>query len=191
MDFFEVVHTQRSIRRFKPDPVPDDLLWKVLDAAIRAPSGSNQQPWAWLVVRDRGRREAVSRQVRERLGADGIARMRQMAQSMQDPVRRRSLSRAADLFSDVGHAPVLVIPCLTGVTSPVSDARSLFAGSSIYGAVQNMMLAARALGLGTVLTTFNIGIEDWLRKEFGLPGPGRARVRHPHGLPGGPALWPH
>jgi len=52
VDFFEVVHTQRSIRRFKPDPVPDEAIWTMIDAAIRAPSGGNTQPWAWLVVRD-------------------------------------------------------------------------------------------------------------------------------------------
>ncbi len=52
MDFFEVVHTQRSIRRFKPDPVPPEAIRKMIDAAIRAPSGSNSQPWIWLVVRD-------------------------------------------------------------------------------------------------------------------------------------------
>ena len=60
MDYFEVVHTQRAIRRFKPDPVPEEDLWKMIDAAIRAPSGSNTQPWAWLVVQDAGKRAAMS-----------------------------------------------------------------------------------------------------------------------------------
>ena len=52
MDVFEVINTTRAMRRLKPDPVPDELIWKILDAAIRAPSGGNRQPWNFLVVRD-------------------------------------------------------------------------------------------------------------------------------------------
>src|SRR5256712_13471660 len=52
MDVFEVINTTRAMRRLKPDPVPDELVWKVLDAAIRAPSGGNRQPWNFIVVRD-------------------------------------------------------------------------------------------------------------------------------------------
>ena len=56
MDFFEVVHTQRSIRSFRPDPVPEEAIWTIIAAAVRAPSGSNLQPWIWLVVRDQAKR---------------------------------------------------------------------------------------------------------------------------------------
>jgi nitroreductase len=129
MDFFEVVHTQRSIRRFKPDPVPEEALWKMLDAAIRAPSGSNLQPWIWLVVRDRARREAIARAVRERFASGGrLEQMRQRAAKETEPGRKRMLLRAADFFENVAQAPVLIIPCLVGVTSPTSDSRSLLAG---------------------------------------------------------------
>jgi nitroreductase len=170
MDFFDVVHTQRSIRYFKPDPVPRDALVKMLDAAIRAPSGSNLQPWRWLVVQDEAKRTAIARAVQARFAGPGnLERMRQRAAQEQDPTARRMLQGAAHFFADVAKAPVLIIPCLYQVTSPTNDPRSLLAGSSIYGAVQNMMLAARAQGLGTVLTTFQAGIEGVLRREFGLP----------------------
>ena len=170
MEYFEVVHTQRAIRSFKPDPVPDDLLWQALDAAIRAPSGSNTQPWRWMVVRDRAKIKAIAKATEEGLEKrSGLARMRQEAESLDDPVRRRSRMRFLNFVTDFGGAPVVVVPCLVNVTSPVTDARSLLAGSSIYGAVQNLMLAARALGLGTVLTTFNSFIEDTLRRELQLP----------------------
>lgn len=170
MDFFEVVHTQRSIRRFKADPVPEEALRQMIDAAIRAPSGSNEQPWAWLVVRDEGKRRAIADAVRAWLGASAIGQIRERAASAATAGERRMLEGAADFFEDVAAAPVLIVPCLYRVTSPTPDAHSLLAGSSIYGAVQNLMLAGRALGLGTVLTTFQAGIEDVLRRELGLPG---------------------
>ena len=191
MDFFEVIHTQRSIRRFKPDPVPDDVIWKMIDAAIRAPSGSNLQPWVWLVVRDQAKREAVARAVRERLEAEGrLQEMRRNAEQLETASRRLSVRRAVELFENLAAAPVLIIPCLIGVTSPVSEARSLFAGSSIYGAVQNLMLAARALGVGTVLTTHNIYVEEMLVKEFHLPENAIPACIIPVGFPDGQRFGP-
>ena len=191
MEFFEVIHTQRSIRRFKPDPVPDDLIWKMIDAAIRAPSGSNLQPWVWLVVRDQAKREAVARAVRERLEAEGrLQEMRRNAEQLEAASRRLSVRRAVELFENLAAAPVLIIPCLIGVTSPVSEARSLFAGSSIYGAVQNLMLAARALGVGTVLTTPNIYVEEMLVKEFHLPENAIPACIIPVGFPDGQRFGP-
>jgi nitroreductase len=187
VEFFEVVHTQRSIRRFKPDAVPDDAIWQMLDAAIRAPSGSNTQPWAWLVVRDSGKRQAIAEAVRARMGDPEQGRRE--AQAM-DPARRRMRMASIAFREDVAAAPVLIIPCLVSPSSPTSDANSLFAGSSIYGAVQNMMLAARALGLGTVLTTFNIAIEDTIRKEFGLPDDAKPVAVIPVGYPDGQDFGP-
>ena len=170
MDFFDVIHTQRSIRRFLPDPVPEEAIWKMIDAAIRAPSGSNLQPWIWLVVRDQPKREAIARPIRERFEAGGrLEEMRRNAERMEDPTRRRMMRGAIDFFENAASAPVLIVPCLVDVASPVTDPRTLLAGSSIYGAVQNLMLAARAQGLGTVLTTFNSFMEDTLRVVLHIP----------------------
>jgi nitroreductase len=91
---------------------------------------------------------------------------------------------------NVTSAPVLIIPCLVAPMSPTSDANNLFAGSSIYAAVQNLMLAARALGLGTVLTTFNIRIEDVIRSEFGLPDDAKPVAVIPVGYPDGQRFGP-
>jgi nitroreductase len=90
----------------------------------------------------------------------------------------------------VTSAPVLIIPCLVAPPSPTADANSLFAGSSIYAAVQNLMLAARAEGLGTVLTTFNIRIEDVIRAEFGLPDDAKPVAVIPVGYPAGERFGP-
>jgi F420 biosynthesis protein FbiB-like protein len=187
MDFFEVVHTQRSIRQFKPDAVPDEAIWKMLDAAIRAPSGSNTQPWAFLVVRDRAKREAIAQAVRERMGDPAVGRAE--AEHL-DPARRRMRLASIAFRENVTSAPVLIIPCLVAPTSPTTDANNLFAGSSIYSAVQNLMLAARALGLGTVLTTFNMRIEDVIRREFGLPDDAKPVAVIPVGYPDGQRFGP-
>lgn len=191
MDFFDVVHTQRSIRRFKPDAVPDEAIWKMIDAAIRAPSGSNTQPWGWLVVRDEGKKRVLADAIRAGFEEGGrLQQMRENAAKIEDPTQRRMMERAVEFFGNVAAAPVLIIPCLVSLTSPVSNIDSLFAGSSIYGAVQNLMLAARAQGLGTVLTTFNIAHEDLLRREFGLPDNVRPVAVVPVGYPQGQRFGP-
>jgi nitroreductase len=191
MDFFDVVHTQRSIRSFKADPVPDEAIWKMIDAAIRAPSGSNSQPWGWLVVRDEEKKRVFANAIRAGFEEGGrLQQMRENAAKIEDPTQRRMMERAIQFFGNVASAPVLIIPCLVNVTSPVRDRSSLFAGASIYGAVQNLMLAARAQGLGTVLTTFNIAHEDLLRREFGLPDDVRPVAVVPVGYPQGQRFGP-
>jgi F420 biosynthesis protein FbiB-like protein len=188
VDFFEVVHTQRSIRKFKPDPVPDEAIWKMIDAAIRAPSGGNTQPWAWLIIRDEAKKKALADAVRGNLGdlAAALAEAEKLPTESQRRMRRASVT----FRSDVASAPVIIVPCLVHPTSPSSDINSLWAGSSIYGAVQNMMLAARALGLGTVLTTFNIVLEDLIRREYGLPDDARPVAVIPVGYPDGQNFGP-
>ncbi len=191
MDFFDVIHTQRSIRSFKPDPVPDEAIWKMIDAAIRAPSGSNTQPWGWLVVRDEEKKRIFANAIRAGFEEGGrLQQMRENVAKIEDPTQRRMMERAINFFGNVDSAPVLIIPCLVNVTSPVSDMSGLFAGASIYGAVQNLMLAARAQGLGTVLTTFNIAHEDLLRREFGLPENVRPVAVVPVGYPQGQRFGP-
>ena len=180
MDFFEVVHTQRAIRRFQPDPVPEEAIRRMIDAAIRAPSGGNSQPWAFLVVSDPAKRRVIADAVRD--GLTDAEERRREAMTF-DPSRRRMRLGSIAFRENVTSAPVLIIPCLVKPSSPTSDVNSLFAGSSIYGAVQNMMLAARALGLGTLMTTFNIAIEPVIRGEFGLPDDAKPVAVIPVGYP--------
>ncbi len=191
MEFFDVIHTQRSIRSFKPDPVPEEAIWRMIDAAIRAPSGSNTQPWGWLVVRDEGKKRVFADAIRSGFEEGGhLQQMRENVAKIEDSAQRRMMERAIEFFGNVDSAPVLIIPCLVNVTSPVRDMGDLFAGASIYGAVQNLMLAARAQGLGTVLTTFNIAHEDLLRREFGLPENVRPVAVVPVGYPLGQRFGP-
>jgi nitroreductase len=188
MDFFEVVHTQRSIRKFKAEAVPEQMIWEMLDAAIRAPTGGNTQPWGWLVVRDDAKRQAIAAAVLE--GVGDVAAALAAAEELPTPEQRRMRRSSVTFRANVMSAPMLIIPCLVNPTSPTADIDSLFAGSSIYGAVQNMMLAARAQGLGTVLTTFNMRIEDVIRREFDLPDDAKPVAVIPVGWPDGERFGP-
>lgn len=170
MDFFDVVHTQRAIRRFRDEPVPEDAIRTILDAAIRAPSGSNLQPWRWIVARDPAVRARLSQSLRETVEASGfLASVRERLENAETDRERRMYRAGIALASNVGEAPVLIVPCLVGVTSPTTDQTSLLAGSSIYGAVQNLLLAARALGLGSVMTTYHARFDEGLRAILEVP----------------------
>jgi len=187
LDFFEVVHTQRAIRRFKSDLVPDELIWQIIDAAIRAPSGGNTQPWAFLGVRDSPKKARMADALRR--DPEEVAAMQAEAQTF-DPTRKRMRMGSIALRENIAAAPVIVIPCLVSPTSPSRDMTSIWSGSSIYQAVQNLMLAARALGLGTVMTTANVHIEGLIRAEFGIPEHAMPVALIPVGYPDGPAFGP-
>ena len=163
---YELMDTQRAVRRWTGEPVPDEVIRRVVEAATKAPSGSNLQPWAFVAVTDDGKRrllaEAIRTSFEQRFGG-----RRPDPEQIEDPVQRRMMRGAFRLFDDFAAAPVLIIPCLVAVQSPAPE--GLLAGSSIYPSIQNLMLAARAEGLGTVLTTPQDGIRDVLSGEFGIP----------------------
>ena len=179
----EAIRTQRAIRRFRPDPVPADLLWTLLEAATKAPSGTNQQPWGFVVVQEAARRERIVEMLGGWLAGDAAFReYLENVDQIADPSRRRIAAGARGLIENLGGAPVVIVPCLYEVTSPRPD--GLFAGSSIYPAVQNLLLAARGLGLGTVLTTFQWRFEAELRALLGLPPDATPAAADPARLPG-------
>ena len=165
-DIYEVMQTQRAIRRWTDQPVERETIEKIIQAGCWAPSGSNSQPWGFLVVTDDGIRERLAAAIREmfssRFGGD-----MPNPDDIEDPTTRRMMRGAFNLFDNFAAAPVWIIPCLVRVQSPAPQ--GLLAGSSIYPSIQNMMLAARAEGLGTVLTTPQDGIMDQLRDELRVP----------------------
>ena len=178
-DIYEVMQTQRAIRRWTDEAVEAEVIERILQAACWAPSGSNLQPWGFLVVTDDGKRERLAAAIR----ASFAARMpnRPNPDELPDPTQRRMLKGAFNLFDNFAAAPVWIIPCLVRAESPTAD--GLLAGSSIYPSIQNLMLAARAEGLGTVLTTPQDGIIDELREELGLPDQARPVAIIPMGHP--------
>ena len=164
-DLFEIIRSTRSMRRLKPDAVPNGLIRKILEAGVCAPSGGNMQRWRFLVIRDpkikqkvgayykRAWDERVAPRYRAGEPAPGTSRER----------FERMLAAAEYLAAHIHEAPVWIIPCLEGGTPTRTS------GSSIYPAVQNILLMARALGLGATLTTLHLKFEKEAEAALGLP----------------------
>jgi len=181
VDFFEVVTTQRAMRRLAPDPIPEPLLRQIMDAAICAPSGGNRQGWRFVVVRDAARRARLGELYREGWGE--LVKLPYYAGATQEPAgspARKMADSAAHLAKHMGEAPVIIVPCLEldpGVKPTV------ITGSSIYPAVQNIMLAARALGIGSCLTTIHRYREPQVKEVLGIPAAVETVALIPLGYP--------
>jgi nitroreductase len=168
-DFFEVIGTQRAMRRLKTDPVPEDLIKSMIWAATRAPSGGNRQPWRFLVVTDPEKKAKLKEWYRPqwyRLMESGYGRPEGMTDE-QAASNERVMKSATYLADHLDEAPVIIFPAI--FRDPGSANQNIIAGSSIYPAVQNLMLAARALGLGTTLTTLHRAHHDDVRELLGVP----------------------
>jgi nitroreductase len=166
MDFFDVVTTQRAIRRLKTDPVPDAVLRRILDAAICAPSGGNRQGWSFLVIRDPATRARLGDLYREAWGElMKVPYYRDAASAPPDSPVAKVVASARHLAEHLAQAPVLVLACIA------SDGikPTLATGASIYPAVQNILLAARALGIGSCLTTIHKFRDQQVKELLGIP----------------------
>ena len=176
-DFFTVVDTQRALRRFRSDPVPDAALARVLAAATRAPSARGAEPWFFLVVREPRTRAAIG--ARYLAAWEAGERVTSVIDADRDlrerPHYPRMMRAARDLAVRFADAPVVIACCLDHrqlgpIAAPDGSLRSPVAAyASIFPAVQNLLLAARALGLGTTLTTLHRGFEDELKAPLGIP----------------------
>jgi nitroreductase len=146
-DLFEIIHSTRAMRRLKPDPVPDELIRKILEAGVSAASGGNRQHWRFLVIKDRAIKEKVQQYYKRAL--DEVVGPRYRDSAPPPGVTREQYDRqhaaVAYLTEHFHEAPVWIVACLDeGRATPTRGS-----GASIYPAVQNMILAVRALGLGT------------------------------------------
>jgi nitroreductase len=164
-DLFEIMRTTRAMRRLKTEPVPDHLIRQVLEAGTCAPSGGNMQTWRFLLVRD----PEVKRQVGAiyRRAWHEIVGPRYRAGGPAPGTTPEGFARqhaAVEYLTDHYHeAPVWIVPCLSSATHTRTT------GSSIYPAVQNMLLAARALDLVATLTTLHLRVEQEAEAALGLP----------------------
>lgn len=180
-DLFEIMATTRSMRRLKPDPVPEEMIRKILEAGTYAPSGGNMQRWRFLVVKDAKVKAAVGAYYKRAWDEIVSPRYRSGVPAPGTSPERfsRMLDAAQYLADHIHEAPVWIIPCMEGA-SPTRTA-----GSSIYPAVQNMLLAARALGLGATLTTLYLNFEKEVEAALGLPAEVHSYALLPIGYPMG------
>lgn len=169
VELLEGIATTRAIRRIKPEPIPEADLAKIMFAATRAPSGSNRQNARFLVLRDGERAirakallgESFRASWAEKRAADGYDRGSGAEDDSPKARTARALQHFVDNFEQI---PVVVLPCLIRHRPP-----DPFEGASIYPACQNLLLAARALGYGGVLTMWHQLVEADLRALLHVP----------------------
>lgn len=175
MPLGEAVFSLRAIRRVRPDPIPDEDLRVILEAAIRAPNGGNAQPWRFIVLRDPELRARFAPLYHEAWWAK---RRDEGIRGPEDiPEHDRSRRAAMRLADEIGIAPVIVVVCATS--------RSVGAMGSVIPAVQNLLLAARALGIGGTITTLHPVVEDRVRALLGIPETAQIVYCLPLGYPRG------
>ena len=165
---FEAMYTQRAIRRLKPDPVPDELIDRLIEAATKAPSGGDRQPWAFLVIRDLNSRKKIGEWYldawNKTYGAIPVADRAKL------PGRMSTVYSAAEhLALHMGEAPVLILVCAKSILPPGAAYAASSHYGSIFPAVQNLLLAARGLGLGATLTTLHKMHDAELKTLLGIP----------------------
>lgn len=163
---FEAIFSQRAIRKLKPDPVSDELVHKLIEAATKAPSGGNRQPWAFVVVRDEAAKKKIGAWYLE---AWNSIYGRNDPDAGPLPASLERVYGAAEyLAHHLSEVPVMIIVCLRGAP-PAGSPRAAGAYGSIYPAVQNLLLAARGLGLGASLTTLHKMHEQDVKELLGIP----------------------
>lgn len=168
MSLEEAMRTQRAIRRIKPDPVDDALLLHILELAMKAPTGSNAQNWHFIVVKDREVVAKLGRLNRTAINLGGEMYKRMLGNRMDEKMLRneKAVRWQADHFDEI---PVVIVACLKGVVPPWPPVAVTSAYGSIYPAIQNLLLAARAAGLGAALITIPLWSKFLARRVLGLP----------------------
>jgi nitroreductase len=168
MPLEEAMRTQRAIRRLKADPVDDDLILHLIELALGAPTGSNAQNWEFIVVKDPAVKAKLARLNRQAWSIYG--RLGRWFLERRSDERMLKIVRAvqwqADHFEEI---PVLVVACLKGVIPIWPPAATASTYGSIFPSVQNLLLAARAAGLGAALITLPLWSKFLARRALGLP----------------------
>lgn len=172
MSLFDAIHSQRAIRHFSEKSVSEEALETILSAAIRAPSGGNRQPWRFVVIRDAD--------IKRQLGQWYLSAWQTATAEME--ALTQAYRHGAELAQQMETAPVLVLACIDHGEAGTGSG-PITRGASIYPAVQNLMLAARALGLGTVLTTLHTQYEREIKTFLNIPDPVETAALIPVGYP--------
>lgn len=175
MSLGEAMFTQRAIRRLKPDPIPDEVMQDIMASTIRAPNGGNTQPWHYIIVKDAELRRQLGELYHEAWWAK---RKDAGINGPEDlPPGRNSMRSAMRLANEIGAAPVMVLVCAT--------AKGPAAAASIVPSAQNMLLAARAFGIGGTIATLHPVVEERVHHLFGIPDTAQVVYCMPLGYPRG------
>ncbi len=186
--FFDLAANMRAMRKLKADPVPIDLIWKVLNAGIQAPSGQNTQPWKFVLVADPARKAWFAQRY--------ALAMKSRFGFRVDPAERgeeQEIGQVRSIYYQMDHlheAPYLLLVCGERdwpFKVAEKDRRGLAPPNygAVYPCVQNILLACRALGLGAALTTMHQVFEDELHEYFKIPEEFGVVVTIPIGYPVG------
>lgn len=168
----EAIYSLRAIRRQRPDPIPDEDLELIVDAARQAPNGGNMQPWHFLVVTDPELRASFAPLYHEAWWAKRNDSGWYTPEDLPDAYKP-----AMRLADEIGNSPALVFVCAL--------AKGAAAANSIIPSVQNLLLAARALGIGSTITTLHPTVEDRVHELFGIPDSAQVVYCLPLGYPRG------
>jgi nitroreductase len=171
LHILDIIGSCRAMRYLKPDPVPDDLIRMLVWAATRAPSPKNTQPWHFVVVDDRA--------VIKTIGNDVAAVMaKRAAARTEHPIS----TSGAHLAASLADVPVLIV-VTAGLSYPPEAPEERYVWSAVYPASQNIILAARALGLGAAFTTLHHFAPETFRSNLGIPDEIRIGTVIPVGWP--------
>lgn len=178
LSLLEGIRTTRAIRRLLPDPVPPELIRKVCEAGTFAPSGGNRQPWSFVAVTDPGEREWIADRYRHAFERY-IAPAEKAAEAPDYPEAKQRMQRAALwLARHLHEVPVhLIVAGWTRRGEPQAQA--------LFPAIQNVLLACRAVGLGASLTTLHRSFGPELDRRLGLPQESPSIALLPIGWPRG------
>jgi nitroreductase len=196
IDLDQAMSTLRAVRRLRPDPIPDAVMERVLQAAAWAPSGGNQQPWHLVVVTDPERKQQLADVYAPEWArfAVGYQRRAEGLAPEQRDAMFRTVAAGDHLAATMQDAPALLVLCFDprrmAITDAGLDRPSVIAGASIYPAVQNLMLACVAEGLGCVLTTLHCFREDDVKRILDIPEPWGTGALIPIGYPVGTGHGP-
>ncbi|MEO1061787.1 MAG: nitroreductase family protein [Actinomycetota bacterium] len=190
-ELYDAMSTLRAVRRLRPDPIPDDVLDRVLQAACWAPTGGNQQPWRVVVVTDpaqKARLQAIYQPEWARYSKGFLANLAHLPED--ELAKWQRVASAGDhLAEHLAEAPAILMFCADPKRMAITDAKldrvSMVGGGSVYPAVQNAMLACVAEGLGCTLTTLHCLREDEVKEALDVPERWATVAMVPIGYPAG------
>jgi nitroreductase len=196
LPLYEVMSTERAVRRLREDPIPDDVLERILQAGAWAPSGGNTQPWRVIVVREGGRKQQIAKLYQAQWALFGAKYRQGLAHMAGEALAKQErILAAGDYLADhFAAVPALLVYCfnpkLMAITDSGLDRPSVVGGGSVYPAIQNTMLACVSEGLGCTLTTLLCLEESAIKDILAIPEDWYTCAAVPIGYPKGKGHGP-